>query len=108
VTVSSISEPGSTVTVASLIGTNTLVNKKFWKATVVITLNKGVSGAVISGSFNPGGSVSCTTDSDGKCSVTSGNISTNTSPTEFTVSNVNLTGYIYEPSLITSVTISKP
>jgi subtilisin len=98
---------GQTITVSSLEGTGSNVNKKFWKATVLITLDKKVSGAVISGSFNPGGSVSCTTDNTGVCSVTSANISTNTDQTVFTVTGVALADYIYDPSL-TTVTVYKP
>jgi serine protease len=106
VTVSSGGGGGTTVTVASLTGTSSTINKNFWKATVVAEINPALSGAVVSGAWSSGATASCTTGSNGQCTVTL-NVSTKTSSITFTVDDVALAGYAYE-SGVTSVTISKP
>lgn len=101
-----LSEAGQTITVASLIGTSSTVNRNFWKATVTTTVNPALAGAVVSGTWSSGTSVTCTTDSLGKCSV-SLNVRTTTSSIGFTVNNVTLAGYEYVPG-VTTVTVTKP
>jgi subtilisin len=99
--------PGATISVSSLSGSGTTVNKNFWKATVTATVDPAVSGAVVSGAWSSGSTASCTTDASGKCSVTSPNISTRTASIDFSLTNVALAGYTYEP-VVTSVTVTKP
>jgi subtilisin len=98
---------GAEVTVASLIGSGSTVNKNFWKATVAATIDPVLAGAVVSGVWASGAAATCTTDTTGKCTVTL-NVSTKTySSITFTVNNVALAGYVYAPS-VTSVTVTKP
>jgi subtilisin family serine protease len=97
---------GQTITIASLAGSSSTVNKNFWKATVVVKINPVLSGAVVNGSWSNGTNTSCTTGTSGECSVTL-NIKANTPSISFTVNNVALAGYDYVPG-ITSVTVNKP
>jgi subtilisin len=98
---------GGTITVASLAGSSMSVNRNFWKATVTITVDPALLGAVVSGSWSTGGTFSCTTDSSGICAISSNNIRINTVSTTFTVSGVVLSGYDYV-SGVTTVTVNKP
>ncbi len=82
---------GDTVTVASLVGSSSKVNKNFWKATVVVTINPALSGAVVSGAWSSGTTATSTTDSYGKCTV-SLSIRTTTGSITYTVSNIVLAG----------------
>lgn len=97
---------GQTVTVASLSGSSSTINKNFWKATVVATIDPAVSGAVISGVWSNSKTFSCTTDGIGKCSTTL-NVSTKISSIDLTVNNLSLVGYTYLPYVIT-VTLNRP
>jgi subtilisin len=106
VTVTVGSTPVQTITLVSLSGSSSTVNKNFWKATVTATASPGVSGAVVSGAWSSGASASCTTGSDGKCAVTL-NVRTSVSSVTFTVNNVALAGSTYDPG-VTSATVSKP
>lgn len=98
---------GGTITVADLDGVATSVNRNFWKATVTITVDPAVLGAMVSGSWSTGGTVTCTTISTGTCTVTSNNLRNNVLSTTFSVTDVVLVGYEYTPG-VTSVTIYKP
>jgi hypothetical protein len=97
---------GQTVTVAGLTGSSSLINKNFWKATVVATISPALSGAVVNGVWSNGKAFTCTTDGAGTCSGTL-NVSTKTSSITLTVSNVVLVGYNYVPG-VTAVTVSRP
>ncbi|MBN1640499.1 MAG: S8 family serine peptidase, partial [Anaerolineae bacterium] len=101
------SASGSTVTVTSLAGSNATINKNFWRATVVATIDPTLSGAVVSGTWDNGTTASCTTDESGQCAVAT-NVRTSISSVTFTVSGVSLAGYEYVPGVTTSVTVSKP
>jgi len=95
-----VSEPvGGTVTISDLTGNAVTVNRNFWRATVNITIDPAMAGAVVNGTWSTGGSVTCTTDGSGICSVTSNNLRTNnvTSIT-FTVTDVVLAGHNYVPT----------
>jgi subtilisin len=108
VTINENTEPGSTITVSSLVGSATTVNKNFWKATATATVNPALSGAVVTGTWSNGLTASGTTDSSGIVAISSGNLSTKSLDTvRFSVTNVELSGYTYEPG-ITSIEISKP
>jgi subtilisin family serine protease len=97
---------GGTITVASLAGSSATVNKNFWKATVVMTVNPALAGAVVSGAWSSGTAATCTTGASGQCEVAL-NVRTKTSSVTFTVSNVALAGYTYVPG-VTSVTMNMP
>ena len=99
-------ESGGTVSVTSLAGSSSTINKNFWRATVVVTISPAMSGAVVTGAWSSGASASCTTDASGQCTV-SVNVRTKESLITYTVSNVALSGYTYDPG-VTSVTIDKP
>jgi subtilisin family serine protease len=97
----------ATVTLGTGIVAST--NKKFWKAAVPATARDGsgtlIAGATVSGTFDPGGSSSCVTGSDGSCTLTSGNIPLGTATT-FTLSGVS--GYSLSVASDTKVTIESP
>lgn len=97
---------GQTITVASLEGSSSTVNKNFWRATVVATVSPLVSGAVVNGTWSSGTATNCTTDTSGKCTVTI-NVRSNTGSITFTVTNVTLAGYEYVPG-VTTETVNKP
>ena len=97
---------GSTVTVASLVGSSASFNKTKWQAAVRITINPALAGAAVSGTWSNGSGASCTTDATGQCSLTF-LVSNKTGSVTFTVSNVTLAGYQYVPG-VTSVNVNKP
>jgi subtilisin len=104
-----VSSETSFVTVKSLEGNATRVNRIFWRATVAITIDQAQSGAVVSGTWSTGDSTNCTTDSLGQCSIPSSNLRDNIESITFTVTDVVLTGYNYGPTEgKESVTINKP
>ena len=79
-----------------------------WTATATaLVVNGGspVSGAMVSGSFSTGGGGTCTTNSAGMCSLSSGNIRKREGSTTFTVTQLNGTSY---SGANASITISKP
>jgi aqualysin 1 len=85
--------PATFVHVQDLTGTSAR-NGRNWRATVTITVHSSggpVGGAVVTGSFTHGGTgLQCTTDSLGRCNVTSGSLGTNVSSTTF--GSVTLSG----------------
>lgn len=102
------------VSVASLAGSSALVARG-WRATVTIAVKDAdgvlVPGAVVGGGFTVGGSsVSCTTASNGTCSVTSGNIHKKTAETTFSVSSISGTNMSYNASknALSSIVIKQP
>jgi PKD repeat protein len=95
-----------TITVKSLTGTSSTVNRNFWKANVLITVEPALSGASVSGTWGDGTTASCTTDGSGQCSV-SRNVRTSLTSITFTINNVSLTDYKYVIGAI-SVTVNKP
>ncbi len=97
---------GGTVSVTSLAGSSSTINKNFWRATVVVTISPAMSGAVVTGAWSSGSTVTCTTGTSGQCTVTV-TVRSTTSSISYTVSNVALAGYTYVPG-VTSVTIYKP
>jgi PKD repeat protein len=100
--------------VASLVGVAQSVNRNFWRAnvtaTVTDTAGTAVSGATVSGTFLAGSGKSCTTGSDGTCTLSSDNLRTNVASTTFTVSGVSHVTLAYDPTanVQDSVTISRP
>jgi len=94
-----------TLHITALGGFGTLSkNKKSWTATVNVTVqdsfNNPVSGVVVTGSWNPAGPtpVGCTTQANGQCSFTTNTIATSIANETWTVSNLVLAGYTYDPT----------
>jgi subtilisin family serine protease len=85
-----------------------------WTATVTITVldqnNSAVSGVVVTGGWSGAktGTATCTTGTNGTCSVSTGNMSSGTSVT-FTVTNLSKDGYTYNSSanVVSSITVTK-
>lgn len=100
-------EAGGKVSVVSLIGSSSTVNKNFWKATVTATINPIKSGAVVTGTWSNGNAFSCTTDAAGQCSASQTLSSKTISSITLMVTNVVLSGYEYLPD-VTSITLTKP
>ena len=93
-------------------GVNSLL---YWyaTATVGVTNSSGalVPGAVVTGTFSPGGTaLSCTTASNGACTIASGWQDMGTVQTQFTVTNLaaSATTYNAARNRVTSVTIARP
>ncbi|MBE0688484.1 MAG: S8 family serine peptidase [Anaerolineaceae bacterium] len=104
-----VSEPstGQTITVASLTGSSSTVNKNFWKATVTAIIDPVLAGATVAGTWSNGKAFSCTTDSAGQCAA-SQTLSTKTiASITLTITNVVLSGYEYVAS-DTTETVTKP
>ncbi|WP_296492629.1 S8 family peptidase, partial [Rhodoferax sp.] len=102
------------VSVANLAGSATAV-RNGWRATVTVTVadaNKApVGGATVAGSFTAGGSsVSCTTGSNGACSVTTGNLSNKTSSTTYSVKGITGTNLSYNATgnTLSNLKVAKP
>ncbi len=87
---------------------------KNWSASVTIFVhssdNTALGGAVVSGSFTGGSTVSCTTGANGTCSVSSPNYKSNVGSTTFSVTGIGGSGISYDaPSnSATSLTITRP
>ena len=85
------------MSVADLDASKTLA-KASWKATFTITIKDAngaaVSGAVVNGTVNGSTNVSCTTGTNGQCSVTASAKNTVAS-ISYSVTNVTATGYTY-------------
>jgi hypothetical protein len=94
----------STMHVGDLDGSSAAQNRKRWRATVTITVHDAseglLSGVTVSGNWGNGtsGSGSCTTGADGTCSITSSTISNSQTSVSFSVSDLSLSGYTYQPS----------
>jgi hypothetical protein len=106
------------VHVGDLDGVGAPVRSK-WEATVTITVhdsNEGAtSSALVEGAWSGGatGGAFCTTDANGQCSVTKGNLKFSVSSVTFTVDSVSLAGYSYAPAANHdpdggSITVSAP
>jgi len=106
--------PALSVRVASLAGEAQSV-RNGWRATVTIgvsdTNGLPVASAQVSGGFTVGGSsASCTTNTAGTCSVTSGKISNRRASTTYSVRSITGSNLSYQPSPgdPTQVDIAKP
>ncbi|MCI0397213.1 MAG: Ig-like domain-containing protein [Chloroflexi bacterium] len=95
--------PSSTMHVGDLDGAGTPSGRR-WNATVTITVHdqndNPVAGATVTGNWSNGasGSSTCTTNSNGQCSVTKTNIQQNKPSVRFTVTNVTKSSYTYNPA----------
>jgi subtilisin family serine protease len=103
------------VAVKSLVGgAAKLVNG--WRASATVTMGDptdnyaAVANATVQGSFSPGGTASCVTDSTGSCTMSSARIKTNTGSTVITVTGVSGSNLTYDSSQnsVSWITIAKP
>lgn len=86
-----------------------------WRAYATVTIGDptnnwlAVANATVSGSFAPGGSASCVTDSTSSCTLSSASLSSSEGLTKFTVNNVAGTSLNYVAnSGYSEITILKP
>lgn len=92
---------GMTMHVGDLDGSSNPGSRNRWDATVTITVHdaseNSVLGATVNGTWSDGasGSGACTTNNDGLCSITKGNVKSNASTVTFTVDSVALSTYSY-------------
>jgi subtilisin family serine protease len=92
--------PGSTAHVGDLDASVSSV-KRNWQATVSVTVHDAsenvLAGAVVTGTWAGGasGTVTCTTNAAGTCSVASGTISAKKTSATFTVTGVSASGFSY-------------
>jgi subtilisin family serine protease len=109
--------PASPALMASVAGLSSHASslRNGWQATVTIAVKDAngvlVAGAKVSGGFTVGGSsVSCTTASNGLCSVKTGTLGKRVDQTTFSVSGIAGTGVTYDPSrnVTSSVTVRRP
>ncbi len=94
---------------------STTKTKTSWRAYANVEIrflgsNGLVAGAVVTGNFNPGGTTSCVTQSNGSCQLGSSSISSKTSRTTLTVQSVSGSGLTYNglSNAVTSLVIGKP
>jgi serine protease len=100
------------VHVSAMTATKSVKGNK-WNATITITVrdqnNATVSGVTVSGSWSGAktGTATCTTGTNGTCSVTASNMSG--SSVTFTVTNLEKSGYTYNATanVISSLTVTK-
>lgn len=116
---STSSEPSQPITtlsvsVGSLTGSAAGV-RNGWQATVAVAVKDKdgnmVSGATVAGGFTEGGSsVSCTTASNGLCSVKTGAIGKRVAQTVYSVTKISGTNMSYDSSnnIASSITIRQP
>jgi subtilisin family serine protease len=89
-----------------------------WRATATVTIRQfdgsnfvgAVSGATVSGTFNPGGVATCITASTGSCTLSSSTLSRSLTNSSFAVTNVTGASLSYDPTknAATSVSITRP
>ncbi len=107
ITVDNVTEPP--IKVVSLEGDSAWTKAGVqWRATVTVTVDPALEGAVVTGKWSNGASGTCTTDAYGVCTITLSNISKKTASVTFTVSNVVKTGYVYEANGDPTVTVYRP
>jgi hypothetical protein len=100
--------------VGAISATAANVNTKFWRATATITVHDAghaaLGGVVVTGAWNTVAGT-CTTDANGVCTITSGNLNRkNVASAQFTVTSLAKTGYTYKAGAneATSVTVLLP
>ena len=113
-TIDASEPPVQTVAVNGITGTSAAVGRNQWRATATVTIrnldtNAAVSGATVSASFNPGGSGSCVTGSQGSCTIDSSPLKLNTNQTVFTVNGVSGSGMSYrsDQNSMSAITIAR-
>jgi PKD repeat protein len=110
--VSAPSEP-TPMWIGNLTGSTT-ASRNIWTATVrIAVVGPGpVSGVAVTGQWSTGsGASGCTTGSDGTCAVTSSTLNKKTTSVTFTVNDLALDGWFYDPAsnaVSSSIPIAKP
>lgn len=108
-----VEAPPQAVAVKSLSG-NAVKSGANWRASVIATIHNAdgvhVANATVAGSFSPGGTASCLTDSNGSCTLISANINRAYNLTIMTVTQVSGTNLSYVPASnsATQIAVSKP
>lgn len=104
-------DPDGTITVGSLAGSSSTGKGQAWTATVTVgvvdDVGAAVPGAEVTGSWSSGGTSTCTTDSNGSCSAATSVNAKKATTTTFTVLGVVAAGYTYDPSDVTSITVTR-
>jgi hypothetical protein len=114
----------ASIHVANLAGSSAAANGNHWQATVVITVvdenQNPVAEATVAGSWSldPSAQVTCLTDENGQCSLTSGSLNQNQQESlTFTVTGISHATFVYDAadnadpdgdSDGTTITINKP
>jgi subtilisin family serine protease len=105
--------PPTQIAVSSLTGSWSKQGKS-WRAKATATVQDVntpalMANVTVTGSFAPGGDASCITATNGSCTLTSGAISSATSASVFTVSNLSGSNMTYKSGIwATQTTITKP
>jgi hypothetical protein len=101
--------------IGDLAGSAAVVNGKFWRATVVITVTDPagvpVAGASVSAGWTVGASDTCLTGASGTCSVVSDNLRRNSAASvTLTVAGATHATYVYDAAanLETSIVVARP
>jgi hypothetical protein len=100
------------VHVENLVGTTEIRNKKFWNASVAVTIldqnGAPVAGVTVEASWDSGRKVLAVTDSSGQSTFQNARIRSNN--TTFRVENIVISGYAYDPdsNTVTALVLSKP
>lgn len=106
--------PAARIRVADLEGVGSSVNRNFWSASVTATITGTdgalIGGATVTGRFGDGPTKSCTTASNGTCTVLSDNLRTNVASVTFTLGDVSHATLIYDAgqNVETSVPVTRP
>jgi uncharacterized repeat protein (TIGR01451 family) len=79
-----------------------------WMATATVTIDPALAGAIVTGIWSNNTTITCTTDSNGTCTVTLDNISKKTSFATFIVTDIALMGYNFDPSGPTTIMVYRP
>lgn len=105
--------PADVVVHVADISAATQTKGKNWSAVATIAVvdadGAPVSGATVTGNWNPGGTVSCSTSGSGSCAVSSPNYRNNASAT-FTVTGISGNGLTYNAgaNAENSITVDRP
>ena len=115
--------PATPVHSGDLDGASSPLPRNKWQAVVTVTVHDGshaaVSGATVSGTWSGGfsGTATCTTDSNGRCNVSTGSIPTKKTGATFAVNNITGTNLTYQAisnhdvdfgTNGTTITVNKP
>lgn len=105
---------GQTVAVSSMMD-SAVSYRNGWRASATVTIRDVnssalVANATVAGSFSPGGTASCVTNSTGSCKLTSATLNKNTDLTKLIVTGVSglLMNYDASQNAVTEIVISKP
>ena len=104
----------TTVHIHALAGSSATSGRNSWTATVIITVADDTgavrSGATVTGTWSTGGSTTCTTGTDGTCSVSTSLNAKRDSATTWTVGGITHPSLTYAPgdNTVSSLTIARP